>query len=138
MNNFIFEKIMENVINHRDVKIVTTNRQRNKLVSEQTYHTTKHIPKNLLIIKIKKTEIKMNKPIYLGLSILYISKTLMYNFWYSYIKPKCEDIAKLCYTDTDSVLFILKWKNFTKTLLMMSNDGSIHLTMMRMIKDHFQ
>ena len=74
MNNFIFEIIMENVINHRDVKIVTTNRQRNKLVSEQTYHTTKHIPKNLLIIKIKKTEIKMNKPIYLGLSILYISK----------------------------------------------------------------
>ena len=88
---------------------------------------------------MKKIEVKMNKPIYLGMSILDISKTLMYEFWYSYVKPKYGDRAKLCYTDTDSfLLFILKMKIFTKTLLMMLKDGSIHLAMMRMMNDHFQ
>ena len=88
MNNAVFGKTMENVRNHRDIKIVTTNRQRNKLVSEPNYHTTKHISENLLIIEMKKTEVKMNKPIYLGMSMLDISKTLMYEFWYNYIKQK--------------------------------------------------
>ena len=78
MNNSIFGKTMEIVRNHRDIEIVTSNRQRNKLVSEQNYHTTKYISENLLIIEIKKMEVKMNKPIYLGMSILDISKTLMY------------------------------------------------------------
>ena len=69
MNNSVFGKTMENVRNHRDIKIVTTNRQRNKLVSEPNCHTTKHISENLLIIGMKKTEVNMNKPMYLGLSI---------------------------------------------------------------------
>ena len=81
MNISVFRKIMENVRNHRDIKIVTTNRQRNKLVSEPNYHRGKHISGNLLIIEMKKTEMKMNKAIYLGLSILNISKTLTYEFW---------------------------------------------------------
>ena len=53
---------------------------------------------------MKKTKVKMNKPIYLGMSILDISKTLMYKFWYDYIKPKYEDRAKLCYADTDDFI----------------------------------
>ena len=93
---------MENVRNHRDIKLVKTNKKRNNLVSEPSYHTTKHISENLLIREMKNTEVKMNKPIYLGISILDISKTLMYEFWYDYIKPKYGDRAKLCYTDTDS------------------------------------
>ena len=104
MNNSVFGKTMENVRNHRDIKIVANNRQRNKLISEPNYHTTKNISENLLIIEMKKTEIKMNKPIYLGLSILDIIKTLFktyYEFWYDYIKPKYGDRAKLCYTDTE-------------------------------------
>ena len=87
---------MDNVRNHRDIKIVTTNKKRDKLVSEPNYHTTKYISENLLIIEMKKTEVKMNKPIYLGMSILDISKTLMYEFWYDYIKPKYGDKSKLC------------------------------------------
>ena len=76
MNNSVFGKTMENVRNHRDIKIATSNRQRNKLISEPNYHATKHISENLLIIEIKITEVKMNRSIHLGLSILDISKTL--------------------------------------------------------------
>ena len=63
----------------------------------------------------------------------------MYEYWYGYIKPKYGDRAKLCYTDTDSfVIKILKLKILTKTLLMMLKRGLIHLTMIKVIKDHFQ
>ena len=93
MNNFVFGKTIENVRKHRDIKLVTTDAKRNKLVSEPNYHTTKRFSKNLLAIKMKKTKIKM-KPIYLGMSILDISmsildisKTLIYKFWYYYFKP---------------------------------------------------
>ena len=66
---------MENVRNHRVIKLVTTNRRRNWLVSEPNYHTTKYFSENLLAIDMKKTKVKVNKPIYLGMSILGISKT---------------------------------------------------------------
>ena len=78
MNNSVFGKTVENVRNHRDIKIITTNRQRNKQASQPNFHTTKCISENLLIMEMKKTEVKMNKPIYLGQAILDISKTLMY------------------------------------------------------------
>ena len=80
INNPVFEKKMENVRNHRDIKLVTTNERRNKLVSEPNYHTTKHFSENLLALEMKKTKIIMNKPIYLDQAILDISKTLMYEF----------------------------------------------------------
>ena len=114
MNNSVFGKTMENIRNHRDIKIVTTNKQRNKLASEPNYHTTKNISKNLLIIKMKKTEVKMNKPIYLGQAILDISKILMYEFWYDYIKPKYGDKARLCYMDTDSLIIYIETEDFYK------------------------
>ena len=87
---------MENVRNHRDMKLVTTEEKRSKLVSELNYHTTKHFSENLLATDMKKTNVIMNKPIYLGMSIWEISKTLMYEFWYDSIQPKYEDKAKLC------------------------------------------
>ena len=94
MNNAVFGKTMENVRNYRDIKIVTTNKQRNKLASEPNYNTTKRISKDLLIIEMKKTEVKMNKPVYLGQAILNISKTLIYEFWYHYMKLKYENNAR--------------------------------------------
>ena len=77
MNNSVFGKAMENVRKHRDIKLVTTEEKRIKLVSEPNYHTTKQFSENLLVIEAKKTKVKMNKPTYLGMSILDISKTLM-------------------------------------------------------------
>ena len=80
MNNTVFGKTMENVRKHRDIKLVTTNKRRNQLVSEANYHTRKWFSEKLLAIEMKKSKVKMNKPIYLGLSISEISKTLMYEF----------------------------------------------------------
>ena len=79
---------------HRDIKLVTTDKRRNQLVSEPNYHKTKWFSEDLLAIEIKKTKVKLNKPVYLGLLKLEISRALMYEFWYDYIEPK------LCYMDT--------------------------------------
>ena len=103
MNNSVFGKTMENVRKHRDIKLVTTDEKRNKLVSEPNYHTTKRFSESLLAIELKKTKVKMNKPVYLGMSILDINKILIYEFWYDYLKPKYKDNAKLWYMDTDNV-----------------------------------
>ena len=82
MNNTVYGKTMENVRKHRIIKLVNNNKKRNKLVSEPNYHTTKWFSENLLAIEIKKTSVKMNKPIYLGLAILSLSKILMHDYWY--------------------------------------------------------
>ena len=103
MNNAVFGKTMENVRKHRDIKLVKMDCIRNKLVSEPNYHTMKLIE-------------EMNKPIYLGLSILEISKTTMYEFWYDYMKGKYGDMVKLCYTDTDSLVMNIKTKDFYKDI----------------------
>ena len=97
---------------HRDIKLVTTDEKRNKLVSEPNYQTIKQFSENLLAIEMKKTKVKMNKPVYLGMSILDISKTLMYEFWYDYVKPKYKDKAKLCYMDTDSFVINIFTEDF--------------------------
>ena len=103
MNNSVFEKTSENVRNHRDIKLVTSDKRRKRLVSEPNYHSHKNFSEHLMAIEMKKIRVKMAKPLYLGMSILDISKTLMYEFWYDYIKPKYGDRAKLCYTDTDEL-----------------------------------
>ena len=119
MNNSVFGKTMENVRKHRDIKPVTTEEKIIKLVSEPNYHTTKQFSENLLAIEMKKKKVKMNKPVYLGISILDISKTLLYEFWYDYIKPKYKDKAKLCYTDTDSFVIHIFTEDFFEDI---SND----------------
>ena len=119
MNNSVFGKTMDNIRKHRDVKLVTTDKKRSKLVSEPNYHTINLISEDLSIIEMKKTKVKMNKPIYLGLSILEISKILMYEFWYDYMKPKYANNVKLCYMDTDSFIMNIKTNDFYKDI---SND----------------
>ena len=116
MNNAVFGKTMENVRKHRDVKLVKTDRRRNKLVSEPNYHTMKLINDNLAIIEMRKVKVKMNKPVYLGLSILEISKITMYEFWYDYVKSKYGNRARFRYMDTDSFVINIKTKDFYKDI----------------------
>ena len=116
MNNSVFGKTMENIRKHRDIKLVTTDKKRSKLVSEPTFHPMNLISENLSIIELKKTKIKMNKPIYLGLSILEISKILTYEFWYDYMKPKYNDNVRLCYMDTDIFVMNIKTNDFFKDI----------------------
>ena len=85
MSNSVFGKTMENVRKYRVIKLVTTDNRRNRLVSESNYHTEKYFPGDLLAKEMKKIKLKMNKPKYLGMSTLNISKTLVYEFWYDYI-----------------------------------------------------
>ena len=80
MNNSVFGKLMENVRNHRDIMLVTSDKRRKRLVSEPNYHLHKNFSDHLMAIEMKKTRVKMTKPLYLGMSILDISKILMYEF----------------------------------------------------------
>ena len=94
MNNAVFGKTMENVGKNRNIKLVSKERKRNYLVSEPNYPTTKFFTENLSAIEMRKTQILMSKPVYLGLSILDLSKTVMYKFWYDYVKTKYGENAK--------------------------------------------
>ena len=116
MNNSVFGKTMENVRNHRDIKLVTTDKRRKQLVSEPNYHTHKKFAEHLMAIEMKKPKIKMTIPIYLSMSMLDMSKILMYETWYDYIKPKYGDRAKLCYTDTDSFVIYIETEDFYKDI----------------------
>ena len=92
--------------------MVTTDKKRSKLVSEPNYHTINLISEDLSITEMKKTKVKMNEPIYLVLSILEISKKLLYEFWYDYMKPKYVNKVKLCYMDMDSFIMNIKTNDF--------------------------
>ena len=116
MNNAVFGKTMENVRKHRAIKLVITDKNRSKLVSEPNYHTMNYISEDLSKTEMKRTKVKMNKPLYLGLSILEISKLLMYEFWYDYIKPKYGDNVKLCCMYTDSFIMNIKTEDFYKDI----------------------
>ena len=116
MNNSVFGKMMENIRKNRDIKLVTTDKKRSKLVSEQNYHTINLISEDLSIIEMKKTKVKMNRPIYLGLSILEISKTLMYEFWHDYMKLKYDNKVKLRYMDTDRFIMNIKTNDFYENI----------------------
>ena len=114
--NSIYGKTMQNDRKHRDIKLVAREAKRNKFASEPNYHSTKCISKHLLVMEMKKNEVKMNKPIYLGQAVLDLSKTLMFEFWYDYLKPMYGDKIRLCYTDTDSFIIHIKTDDFYKDI----------------------
>ena len=115
MNNAVFGKTMENVRKHRNIKLETTERRGNYLVSEPNYHTTKFFMENVLAIEMRKTQILINKPVCLGLSVLDISE-LMYEFWYDYVKLKYGENPKFCYMDTDGFIVHVKTENIYKDI----------------------
>ena len=116
MNNSVFGKTMENIRNRVNIKLVDTGEQFKKLTAKPNYESRKIFNKNLISVHMKKTSLTMNKPVYLGMSILDISKTLMFDFHYKYIKTKYGNKAKLLFTDTDSFLYEIQTEDFYKDI----------------------
>ena len=116
MNNAVFGKTMENIRNRVNIKLVNTGEQFKKLVSKPNYESRKIFNENLVSVHMKKTSLTMNKPVYLGMSILDLSKILMFDFHYKYIKPKYGKQAKLLFTDTDSFLYEIQTEDFYKDI----------------------
>ena len=112
MSNAVFGRTVENVRNHRNIKLVTTYEKFNKYASEPHLMNVKCFSENLLAVEMRKTEVFMNKPVYLGQAILDISKTLRYEFYYDYLQIKYSDKVKLCYTDTDSFIIYVETDDF--------------------------
>ena len=105
MNNSVFGKTMENIRKRVDVRLVTDEKKLLKMSSKPTYINRKILNENLVAVhKIQET-LTLNRPAYVGMCILDLSKTLMYDFHYNYIKRKYNNKAKLLFTDTDSFTY---------------------------------
>ena len=114
MNNSVFGKTMENIRKRVDVRLVTDEKKLLKLTSKPTYVSSKIFNENLVAVhKIKET-LTLNRPAYVGMCILDLSKTLMYDFHYKYIKEKYGQKAKLLFTDTDSLTYEIEAKDVYK------------------------
>ena len=116
MNNAVFGKTMENIRNRKDVKLVNSVEKLRKLIAMPNFVNRKIFSENLVSVHMKKTKLTMNKPVYLGMCILDLSKTVMYEFHYNYIKEKYGDKAKLLFTDTDSLLYEIETEDFFKDI----------------------
>ena len=117
MNNSVFGKTMENIRNRVNVKLVNTEERLKKLVAKPNLKSPPKIfSENLVSVHLKKTSLTMNKPVYLGMCILDLSKTIMYDFHYNYIKPKYGAKAKLLFTDTDSLMYEIETEDFYKDI----------------------
>ena len=116
MNNSVFGKTMENIENRVDVRLVTTTKQALKLSMKTNFDRRTIFDENLIAVHLKRTKLYYNKPIYLGMRILDLSKTLMYDFHYNYIKEKYGHRAKLLMTDTDSLIYEIKTDDFYKDI----------------------
>ena len=116
MNNSVFGKTMENIRNRVDVRLVNDAEKAMKLAAKPNFHAVSIFSESLVAINMKKTKQMFNKPIYLGMSILDLSKNLMYEFHHNYIKPKYGDDVKLLFTDTDSLCYEIKTEDFYRDI----------------------
>ena len=116
MNNSVFGKTMENIRNRVNVKLVNSVEKARKLIAKPNFRSRKIFSENFISVHMKKTSLLMNKPVYLGACILDLSKTVMYDFHYNYIKQKYGDKAKLLFTDTDSLFYEIETEDFYKDI----------------------
>ena len=133
MNNSVFGKTMENIRNRVDIRLVTRESQAKKLTCRPNYQHHTIFCENLTAVHMKKVSLKFNKPVYLGMSILDLSKTLMYDFHYNYIKPKYGENAKLLFTDTDSLAYEIETEDFYRDI---SSDVKSKFDTSNYPKDH--
>ena len=116
MNNSVFGKTMENIRDHKDMKLVTSDKKYQKYVMKPNFKDGHPFSKHLFAAKMGKREITMNKPEYLGQAILDVSKMLMYEFHYNYMRPKYGSKVKLCYMDTDSFVYEIETEDFYRDI----------------------
>ena len=111
MNNSVFDKILENIRNMVDIRLITSDKVAQKLAAKPHYNCCTFFDENCIAAHMK-TKLYSNKPVYLGMSILELSQSVMYNFYYNYIMTKYGDKAKLLFTDTDSLAYEIRTKDF--------------------------
>ena len=112
MNNSVFGKTIENIRKRTDIRLATTVDEVERYIYRPNYTHRTTFSDNLVAIHLARTKLVFNKPVYLGMSILDISKTLMYEFHYEYIRPKYGDKAELLLTDTDSLMYVIETEDF--------------------------
>ncbi|XP_022777903.1 uncharacterized protein LOC111319374 [Stylophora pistillata] len=117
MNNSVYGKTMENIRNRVDVRLVNSEDKAKKLINKVNFKHCTIFSENLGAFHMKKTQIFFNKPVYLGMCILDLSKTLMYDFHYNFIKRKYRDKAELLFTDTDSLCYEIHTSDFYKDII---------------------
>ena len=116
MNNSIFGKTMENIRNRENIRLVNNQKSLKKCAAKPNFDHFTEFDENLVAVHMKKTELVFNKPVYLGMSILDLSKTLMYDFHYNCIKKKFGSKANLLFTDTDSLCYESETEDFYKDI----------------------
>ena len=112
MNNSVFGKTLENIRNRVDIRLISSDKVAQKLAAKPNFDRCTIFDENLIAVHMKKTRLYFRKPVYLGMSILDLRKSLMYGFHYNYLKTKYGDNAKLFFTDTDSLAYKIKTKDF--------------------------
>ncbi|KYN22125.1 hypothetical protein ALC57_05484 [Trachymyrmex cornetzi] len=121
MNNAVFGKTMENVRNHVDVKLLTKwdgryGAEPYAMIAKPNFHSRSVFAENLIAVELRKLEVKFNKPIYVGMCILDISKVCVYEFHHEYMSPMFQAKCKIMYTDTDSLIYRLECEDVYETM----------------------
>ena len=116
MNNGVFGKTMENIRNRVDIRLVNDRRKAEKLAAKPNFKHLTIFDEDLVSIHMKRTKLKFNKPVYCGMAILDLSKTLMYDFHYNNIKLKFGENAKPLFTDTDLLCYEIQTDDFFKDI----------------------
>ena len=116
MNNRVFGKRMENTRNYKDIKLVTSDKKYLKYVIKPNFKDGHPFSKHIFAVEIRTTNIKINKPAHLGQAILDLSKTLMYEFHYDYMRPKNSSKVTMCYMDTDSFVYEIETEDFYRDI----------------------
>ena len=116
MNNSVFGKTIENIRKRQNIELVDNCKKALKKVNQPNFQRATIFDKNFIAVHMKRPEVKFDKPVYVGQVILDLSKTLMFDFHYNYIKKKYKNKAELLFTDTDSLMYEIRTEDFYKDI----------------------